>query len=425
MIAVPIPSGVTTSTVTSVLFSVTGKPAGFTKEKTYNSLSVNTIVQGGLMISPPAKVTEVLPRSKTFPSSSLLINMMRGRNNTCDLKADWGIILNANNNESFKIAFSALVDGLDVERTEAAIDVDGEIIPKGSFLIESSDELSDLLNGSKVPPKYITTKEEISSKPIDLPRIGLVETYFHDMDAGWTRYIFDTYNLPYKVIRPGEFEDLNVAKNFDVVIFPSSRKSVLMNGKYKSGDDYYVTDYPPKYTKGMGKKGFQNVLSFIEDGGIILSWGNSTELFMGSLKIEKSKNESEEFQLPVKDVSKSLSKNGLYIPGSFTKMLLTKDHPITLGMEDEIGVFYRGRPVFETSIPSLDLDRRVIGKFPEDEILLSGYGENEKLIGNKTGLVWLKKGKGQLVLFAFNPQFRASTNVSYKLLFNSILLQNL
>ena len=106
-------------------------------------------------------------------------------------------------------------------------------------------------------------------------------------------------------------------------------------------------------------------------------------------------------------------------------MLLTKDHPITLGMQNEIGVFYRGKPVFSTSVPSLDMDRRVIGKFPEEKILLSGYSENEKELVNKTGLVWLKKGKGQLVLFAFSPQFRASTNISYKLLFNSLLLSKL
>jgi hypothetical protein len=245
------------------------------------------------------------------------------------------------------------------------------------------------------------------------------------MDAGWTRFVFDSYNLPFEVIRPGEFEDLNASNKFDIIVFPDSRKSILMDGKYKSGDDYFVADYPPKYTKGMGKKGFQNLLTFIEEGGIILSWGASTELFMGTLKIEKSKDEYEEFQLPVKDLSKNLSKQGLYIPGSFVKMLLTKDHPITLGMQNEIGVFYRGRPVFSTTIPSLDLDRRVIGKFPEEKILLSGYSENEKELVDKTGLVWLKKGKGQLVLFAFSPQFRASTNISYKLLFNSLLLSKL
>jgi hypothetical protein len=68
------------------------------------------------------------------------------------------------------------------------------------------------------------------------------------------------------------------------------------------------------------------------------------------------------------------------------------------------------------------MDRRVIGKFKEKEILISGYCEKEELLSNKTCLVWLKKGKGQLVLFGFNPQFRASTHGSYKLLFNSVLL---
>ena len=94
-------------------------------------------------------------------------------------------------------------------------------------------------------------------------------------------------------------------------------------------------------------------------------------------------------------------------------------------MEDEIGVFYRGQPVFTTSIPRFDMDRRVIATFSKDDILLSGYAENEDKLKNKSALVWLKKGKGQLVLFAFNPQFRGSTNVSFKLLFNSILLKKI
>jgi hypothetical protein len=54
---------------------------------------------------------------------------------------------------------------------------------------------------------------------------------------------------------------------------------------------------------------------------------------------------------------------------------------------------------------------------------MSGYCEKEELVGNKTILLWIKKGKGQFVFFGFNPQFRASTHVSYKLLFNSILLK--
>jgi hypothetical protein len=196
-----------------------------------------------------------------------------------------------------------------------------------------------------------------------------------------------------------------------------------MEGKYKSEDTYYVTNYPPEFTKGIGEEGFNNLMSFLDEGGIIISWGNSTELFIGPLSIKHGEDDKEEFQLPVRDVSKKLKKDGLYVAGSLVNIKLTLDNPITYGMEEEIGVFFRGKPVFTTSLPRFDMDRRVIATFPKENILLSGYAENEQKLKNKTAAVWLKKGNGQLVLFGFNLQFRGSTNVSFKLLFNSLLLQ--
>jgi hypothetical protein len=102
---------------------------------------------------------------------------------------------------------------------------------------------------------------------------------------------------------------------------------------------------------------------------------------------------------------------------------MIEDHPVTLGMEKEIGIFSRARPVFATSVPSFDMDRRVIGFIPEKDILVSGYVEKEEVLGNKAVMLWMKKGKGQFVFFGFNPQFRASTHVSFKLLFNSIMMK--
>jgi hypothetical protein len=101
---------------------------------------------------------------------------------------------------------------------------------------------------------------------------------------------------------------------------------------------------------------------------------------------------------------------------------LVQDHPLTLGMPEQIGVFSRGRPVFETSVPVFDMDRRVIGTYPEKDVLLSGYSAKDELMGNKAAMIWMKKGKGQYVLYGFGPQFRASTQASYKLLFNALLL---
>jgi hypothetical protein len=71
------------------------------------------------------------------------------------------------------------------------------------------------------------------------------------------------------------------------------------------------------------------------------------------------------------------------------------------------------------------MDRRVIGHFPGEDILLSGYAENIDNIAGEPAMVWVKKGTGEMVFFSFAPQFRASTTRNYKLIFNTILFSNL
>jgi hypothetical protein len=340
-------------------------------------------------------------------------------------------LFNINNNESFKAAFLSFKLGLKAERLETQYEYNGQSFGKGSFLIQKDDKDDSknigLLKEVKISPEFLVDKPKIELKPIKLPRIGIVETFFHDADAGWCRYVFDSYFIPFNIIHPGEFEKTDFENDYDIVIFPDADKSVLMNGKYKSegSDQYTISNYPPEFTKGIGKEGMDRILNFLEKGGLIISWGKSTGLFMGNLELKMGKDKKEEFQLPIRDVSEQLQKSGLYCPGSLVKIILAENSPITLGLETEIGVFFRGSPVFSTVQPIFDMDRRVIGKFPESNILMSGYCENPEKISNKSALVWLKKGRGQMVLFGFNPQFRASTQASYKLIFNSLLLDKL
>ncbi len=329
------------------------------------------------------------------------------------------IAFSANENQSYQVAFQALSKGIEVTRISSLF---GKV-PAGSFIIRSGGEVENLLKTCTVSPVYLNEIPEANTITLKMPRIALVESYFHDMDAGWTRFIFDTYGIGYKVIRPGEFEQTDFTSNFDMVIFPDEDKNILMEGKWKSEDDYYISSYPPEYTKGIGKKGMQRLLKFLEQGGQVISWGSSCGLFSGTLERDLGNEKTESYQLPFNDISEKLGKEGLYCPGSLVRIELLADHPLTYGMPPEIGVFFRGKPVFQTSVPRFDMDRRVISSFPETDILMSGYCENQEKLADKVAMVWLKKGRGQLVLFGFNPQFRASTPVAYKLLFNAILLK--
>lgn len=392
---------------------------------------VRHFTPGGKVIRPYDITSWSLPLHKGLRSHELDTYVKQVANNISKLplhfnfkkqneKAGWGLAFSAGDNESYKDAFDLLAQKEAVFRTEEDFSVDGTVLPKGSFVVQNGSALTKLMPKLTVNPVALQQKPAVKMHEIRLPRIALMQTYFHDMDAGWTRFIFDTYHIPFTVIHPGEVQKTDFNK-FDVLIFPDMSKSVWMDGKY-SESGYYQPNYPPEYTKGMGKKGLQKIMAFVNSGGKVLSWGRSTDLFLGTLTIQPKKGEKESFVLPYRNLGQSLQKQGLYCPGTFVKVNWKPNHPLTLGMAKQTGIFYRGNPVFRTSIPGFDMDRRVIGWFPEDHILLSGYAEHLHLVGNKPIMLWLKKGQGQMVLYGFSPIFRASTPVTYKLVFNALLM---
>jgi len=332
----------------------------------------------------------------------------------------WAIAYPSTSNQSYKAMFAALEAGLKVGRFSHPFGS----LPSGSFLIQagsaSAKKLRGVVNQASITPEIFESEITVATMPVRLPRIGLVETYFHDMDAGWTRYLFDTYGIKYTVLHPEDFDTTDLKKNFDVIVFPDASKDVLTKGKYKRFDRYVSNDYPPKFRKPISKKARGMLTEFITGGGVVVSWGQSTGLFTEGLPLPKDGEESEDLELPVRDVSERLE--GVLVPGAFLAVDLINDHPLTWGMPEKAGAFSRGTPVFATSIPVLDTDRRVIGIYPERSLLLSGYIEGEKELQNRPSMVWVRAGKGQLVLFGFRPQFRGSTPATFKLVFNSLLL---
>ncbi len=333
-------------------------------------------------------------------------------------------VFSANHNESYEAVFRLLAEGFEVKRT--LFDAYETGYDNGEFQVTVNDKNRDkflgIVAGLDIKPTGIVNSR-VPVETLSLPRVGLIETIFHDMDAGWTRYVFDRYHIPCTVLKPEDLKTEDLRKEYDVLVFPDVHKSLLMSGKIERGEgSYYITNYPPELTRGMEKEGLQNLLLFIDSGGKVLSWGRSAGLFEGSLSFQESKDDKKEFMLPFNDVSDQLRKKGLYVPGSLMEVKLLQGHKLTFGMPSKTGVFFRGRPVFETRVPSFDMDRRIIATTPEKEILLSGYAEKEELVGHKALMLWIKKGEGELVLYGFNPQFRSSTHATFKLLFNGLLL---
>ena len=361
---------------------------------------------------------EINVRDLTFETK---LNAVNGIYDPVAKRSKLPALFPVTSNGSFKAAFIALKNGMKVSRLTRETTINGKQYGKGSFLIQGSDNelLGKIVRETKTEPGPVQDPGKLASAPASLPRIALVETYFSDMDAGWTRYLFDSYQLPYTILHPDEFEKTDFSGQFDAVIFPGTSKALLMNGKPGLEGAPVMSNYHPDYLKGMGKKGLEKLLIYINEGGKVISWGQSTDLFTGLLDFTKGETK-EEFVLPFSNGADQARRDGLLIPGSLMKIVVKQDNPLTLGMPAEAGVFYRGNPLFSTSVPRFDMDRRVIGTFAEKDILMSGYCEKEEKIAEKPAMIWLKKGEGELILYSFNPQFRASTQGTYKLLFNAL-----
>jgi len=330
------------------------------------------------------------------------------------------LVLSPNENDNYRIVFTALQQGQKVSRLKAPVMVENKEIPKGSFLLTINKHTPKLLSHFKGTLYFLSNTPKIASRELELPTIGIIESWFHHMDAGWTRYLFDSYKIPFDVLRPEQIAEKEL-QNYDILIFPSENKGVLLKGKYERNTRYMASKYPPKYSKGMEKEGLEAIWKYIQQGGRVVAWQEATELFMGLQ--ETNLQEAASFELPIKNIAKTIREEGLDLAGTFLSVSLRQDHPFTLGMPDRFGVFQRKNPVFQTSFPYFDMDRRVLVSFAQEKIRLSGYAKNTETLTNLPAMVWIKKGKGDLVLFSFAPQFRASTPVTYKLLFNTVLEQ--
>lgn len=330
------------------------------------------------------------------------------------------IAISPNSNSHYKFIFKLLAEGKEVKRAKEAFSTPAGEFPAGSFIINSSDYSPDnLFNIS-----YFSATEDIETELVHKPEIALVETWYHDMDAGWTRWLMDQYGIEFKLIRPAEIKSLKLSE-FDIIVFPDADKNVLFDGKYKNDGGYFSGNYPPEYEKGMTKEGLQNLMKYINDGGKVVSWGRSTTLFMGNKTIvtDSKTKETESFTLPVSDRSKELSKAGLSCPGTLLRVNVKPNHPLTYGLTKEIGVFSRANPVLSTTLPYFDMDRRVLATYAEKDIVLSGYADKVEKLSLQPAVVWIRKNKGQIVMLGFSPQFRGSTAGTFKLLFNALLMQ--
>ncbi len=225
-------------------------------------------------------------------------------------------------------------------------------------------------------------------------------------DYNWHRYSKrgrDCENL-----KVSELRNTKILQNsFDskAIIFPDQSPNQILNGFPKGS-------MPDEYTGGIGAEGVANLRKFVEAGGTLVFLNRASNFAI------------EQFNLPVKDVTKGLNKKDFYIPGSILRTELDTAHPIAKGMPKESIAWFEDSPAFEIQTDPLALSNnfKIIARYPSNpkDILLSGWALGAEKLAGKAALVEFTVGKGKIVLFGFRPQYRSQSLAAFPLLFNAI-----
>lgn len=231
-------------------------------------------------------------------------------------------------------------------------------------------------------------------------RVGLYKSWMASMDEGWTRFVFDTFNVPYKSILDRDVRRRNLRESFDVIVLPSQNDKQIVEGNPKGS-------YPEEYTGGITETGVENLRLFVESGGTLISFDDSTEFAIKS------------FKLPVKNVLEGLRSSDFYCPGSVLSIDVDNKHPLAGWMKPKTDAYFTNSAAFEVLDNSANVT--VIARYAEKDVLRSGWLRGEKFMAGKVALAEINVGKGRVILFGFRPQHRGQTWGTFQFIFNAIM----
>lgn len=326
-----------------------------------------------------------------------------------------GYVVDSRLNDSFRAVALLLEKGVGIRRASQA-SADGSV-KQGDFLVASGD-VAAIAQRTGVDFVALKAPMTTGAYAIKKPRVAMYQRYGGgNMDEGWTRLMFEQFEIPSKPIMDAELKAGNLETKFDTIILPADSIFGMTGerppagaggggGGFGGGPD----NTPPEFRSGFGAEGVKALQAFVEKGGTLVTFANA-----GDLAIQR-------FGLPLRNVVAGLGPKQFWSPGSTLKVTFNNTNPLAYGMPKEgLALFMAGGQVYEVTSTERSQDVEILTTYIERDILQSGWLLGEQVIAKKAAAVAVKLGQGKVVMFGFRPQHRDQTHGTFKLVFNAML----
>ncbi|HEX4748509.1 MAG TPA: M14 metallopeptidase family protein [Bryobacteraceae bacterium] len=338
-----------------------------------------------------------------------------------------GYVVSHRYNNSFILANRLLKDKCDVYWLKSAPDeLAGKDVGAGALWIPASatsratvekaaKELGiDAYGVAKRP-----AGAELKLKPI---RIALYDQYGGLMPSGWTRWLFEQYEFPFKVVYPQNL-DAGELKNFDVLVFTDG--AIRAPGAGRGGEGFAgrqpkAEDIPAEYRGWLGRitpdKTIPQIKQFVEHGGTVVTIGSSTYLAtylnlpVSNALTERTKDAKETPLPPEK----------FYIPGSLLTVAVDNTNPLAYGMPDKVDVFFDNSPSFRLNPDAGMKQTSPVAWYPNETPLHSGWAWGQQYLKGSVAVAESTLGSGKVFLLAPEVAFRGQPAATFKFIFNGV-----
>jgi hypothetical protein len=330
-----------------------------------------------------------------------------------------GYVLRAKLNDSFRAVHLLLARGVAVRRVPGG---DG-FIP-GDFIVAraAGGVVAEVARETGVDFTALTGPAPQRADEVRTPRIAMFQRYGGgNMDEGWSRLMFEQFDVPFKSILDAEIKAGSLETKYDAIVLPADSIAAMTGergaaageggrGGGGGGRGGAPDNTPTEYRSGFGPEGVKALEAFVQNGGTLVTFAQS-----GDLPIQR-------FGLPLRNVVAGLEPKQFWSPGSTLKVRFDNQHPLAYGMPAEgLALFLAGSQVYEVTSTDRSQDVEIFSTYVERDILQSGWLLGEGVIAKKAAAVSVRHGKGKVVLIGFRPQHRDQTHGTFTLVFNALL----
>jgi hypothetical protein len=340
------------------------------------------------------------------------------------------------------------VGGARVQVAEAEFAVAGTTFPPGTWLVQDTPAARQAVQRAGLDA-VATAAPAVAMRPVTMPRIAIMHSWFTTQDEGWVRLAFDRIGVPFTTISDQQLRQPGVLDRFDVVVYPhlGTASAQIINGRPMVGPaipwkktpetpHLGVWDATDDVRPGMGHDGLAALRRWVEKGGLLLTEGG-TSRFAAEMAFHPQVNVV---------TTPTLRARG----GVFRGQVVERAHPMLYGYERaSFPLFFSQAPLFQVgggfggggggggggeggpAAANLTPEVRAQQERARAKVVVRWHGDADSLLvsgliaggtemAGRAAVVDAPVGEGHVILMGTRPWYRWQTQGGMALAFNAI-----